>query len=245
MVTVPARLDRPLEGRLRRPGRLGRPRHLGDLDPGLFQLGLGDDDPVRLERERLQPHAGALGGEDAMAVRIPQIEVVDADAQEAADVDGLDPQIALDGVARLVGDVVPELFGTPPGVQPDERHHDCQHDEAEQRESADAGGTRHLAPSRPCRSRPRRRARRLVARLWRMLGHLAGFFSQTRPAAPPVRAGTVDRQRRSQKASPRLTWIAQRNSLMQLASLQWTDTRVGTVSLGESGTVYTSLGLIK
>jgi len=44
---------------------------------------------------------------------VAQVHAVHADAEEAADVDGADPQVSLDGVASLVGDVAPQLLGAP------------------------------------------------------------------------------------------------------------------------------------
>src|SRR6266446_5547713 len=149
-----ARLDCALER------GLGGPADLRNLDPGLLQPGLGDDDPVRLERQRLDPDARALRAEHAVALRVAQVHAVHADAEEAADVDGADPQVSLDGVARLVGDVAPQLLGAPAGVQPDEPRHDGQQEKAEQREDADPENA-HSAALSPSRLQSRRR--RLVA----------------------------------------------------------------------------------
>src|SRR5207245_2284039 len=52
-----ARLDRALQGGFPRTG------DLRDLDPGSLELRLGDDHPVRLQGQRLQPYAGAVGAE--------------------------------------------------------------------------------------------------------------------------------------------------------------------------------------
>ena len=106
-------LDRALQG------RLGGSRNPSDLDPRTLELRLGDDHAVCLEGERLDSDARALGGEHAVPVRIAQVDAVDAEVQEPADVDGPDTQVALDGVARFVGDIAPQVLGTPPGVQPD------------------------------------------------------------------------------------------------------------------------------
>ena len=119
-----ARLDRALQGGFPRTG------DLRDLDPGSLELRLGDDHPVRLQGQRLQPDASAVGAEDSMAVGIAQVHAVHADVQEAADVDGADAQIALDRIAGFVRDVPAQLSGTPAGMQPDERSHGRQRDDA-------------------------------------------------------------------------------------------------------------------
>ena len=65
-----------------------------------------------------------------MTVGIAQVHAVHADVQEAADVDGADAQIALDRIAGFVRDVPAQLSGTPAGMQPDERCHDRQREDA-------------------------------------------------------------------------------------------------------------------
>jgi hypothetical protein len=86
-------------------------------------------------------------------------------------VDGLDAEIALDGVSRFVGDVPPQLFSTPAGVQPDERTHDHQQEQTEQRKRAHPEDPAGFSLSRPVVFRLGRRPPRLIARLWRVLGH--------------------------------------------------------------------------
>ena len=161
-----ARLDRALQGRLPGTG------NLRDLDPGSLELRLGDDHPVRLQGQWLQPDAGAVGVEHAMPVGIAQVHAVHADLQEPADVDGADAQVALDCSTGLVRDVLSELCGTPSGMQPDERCHDRQGDDAEEREHHDPDDPPHLPPTRLQVARlPLGQPRRLVPRFWQMLRH--------------------------------------------------------------------------
>ena len=166
-----ARLDRALQGGFPGP-RLPGTGDLCDLDPGPLQLRLSDHHPVRLQGQWLQPDAGAVGAEHAMPVGIAQVHAVHADVQEPTDVNGADAQIALDRIARFIGHVPPQLSGTAAGMQPDERRHDRQRDDAEQRERRDPDDPPRPPPTRlQVACLPSGRPRRLIPRFWQVLGH--------------------------------------------------------------------------
>ena len=168
-----ARLDRALERRLLRAGRLR------DLDPRLLDVDFGQHHPVRPERERLELHAGAFRGQNLVAFGIAQLDAVDADVEESADVQIRHAQVAGDRVSRLVRNEAPELLGAGAGLQPDEPRHDRQHHETEHREERDPQHAAGLAPTRL--QLARRRAHRLVDRFWRVLGHCPAILATRRP----------------------------------------------------------------
>ena len=174
-----ARLDRALQGRFRAAGpRFRTGRHLCDLDPRPLELRFRDHDPMRLQRERLDLHAGAIGAEHAVSFGIPKLHGVRADVQEAADVDGAEAQVALDRIARFVRHVPAQPLGTAAGVQPDERRSDRQQDGTEQCERHNPQDSGELAPARrEVPPAPRRRQRRLVPRFWQLLGHCPGILA--------------------------------------------------------------------
>ena len=92
-------------------------------------------------------HANAVGRQRGIAVGIAQIDVVGADGQEAANLDGADREVAPDRVARLVDDDGGDLPSTSAGVQPDDRRHDSQEDEGEQTEPCDADPAQRTSPT--------------------------------------------------------------------------------------------------
>ena len=171
----------------------------GDVDPRPDELHVAEQHLVGPERQRIHVRANPVGRDRGIAVRVAEIDVVCADRQESAYLDGADGEPAANRAACVVDDDRGHLPRSRPGMQPDDRHHDRQDDEAEQGERAEPNPAQG-APTRPRRgqagARPSHVGRRHLGRVG--FAHALAILGARRSVGTHRNSGR-------QNASPRVT----------------------------------------